>query len=143
MNVRRILQAALAMLALVALAGSAHAQSGGDGYSIMQPEPQASPPKHNSRRGSSNSVYPTPLPGPQAPAAVPRVPEPLPRRAHTPPPIFVPQTGQMLPNLAVPGSGRGGAETGQDRALRCAHQAGVYGQAAGDRNTYVGTCVNQ
>jgi len=49
-----------------------------------------------------------------------------------------------LPNLpTISGSGRGGAETFQDRAARCAHQAGVYGPAAGDRNAYVGTCVNQ
>jgi hypothetical protein len=37
----------------------------------------------------------------------------------------------------------GGAETYQDRAARCAHQAGVYGQAAGDRNAYVDSCINQ
>ncbi|MEI8275112.1 MAG: hypothetical protein WCG00_03860 [Hyphomicrobiales bacterium] len=36
-----------------------------------------------------------------------------------------------------------GAETGQDRASRCAHQAGVYGQAAGNREAYVGGCINQ
>jgi hypothetical protein len=43
----------------------------------------------------------------------------------------------------VQGSGPRGTETFQDRASRCAHQAGVYGQAAGDRNAYVGTCINQ
>jgi hypothetical protein len=37
----------------------------------------------------------------------------------------------------------GGAETYQDRAARYAHQAGVYGQAAGDRNAYVDSCINQ
>ena len=37
----------------------------------------------------------------------------------------------------------GGVETYQDRAARCAHQAGVYGQAAGDRNAYIGSCINQ
>ena len=61
-----------------------------------------------------------------------------------PPPIVVPQTGRVLPNLpTVPGAGPGGRETFQDRAARCAHQAGVYGQAAGDRNSYIGTCINQ
>jgi len=28
--------------------------------------------------------------------------------------------------------------------VRCAHQAGVYGPAAtGDRNSYIGSCINQ
>jgi hypothetical protein len=59
-----------------------------------------------------------------------------------PPPIAVPETGRVLPNLpAAPGSG--GIESGQDRAARCAHQAGVYGPAAGDRGTYIRTCINQ
>ena len=44
-------------------------------------------------------------------------------------------------NGARGGAGRSGDL--QDRAARCAHQAGVYGQAAGDRGTYVGTCINQ
>ena len=49
--------------------------------------------------------------------------------------FIVPQTGRTLPNLpSVSGAGPNGAETSQDRAARCAHQAGVYGQAAGDRN---------
>jgi hypothetical protein len=139
----RWFKAAIVSVIVAGVALPAHAQSSVDDYSIMQPEPQALPPKHKTRRGSSNPVYPTPLPRPQAPAAVPRIPEPLPPRARTPPPIFVPQTGQTLPNLPMPGSGRGGTETYQDRALRCAHQAGVYGQAAGDRNTYVGSGVNQ
>jgi len=43
----------------------------------------------------------------------------------------------------VSGSGRGGAETFQDRSARCAHQAGVYGQAAGNAGNYMGSCVNQ
>ena len=69
---------------------------------------------------------------------------PQPHAVTVPPPIVVPQTGRSLPNLpTISGSGRGGAETSQDRAARCAHQAGVYGQAAGDRNAYVGTCINQ
>jgi hypothetical protein len=43
----------------------------------------------------------------------------------------------------LPGAGPGGAETGQDRALRCGHQAGVYGEQAGNREAYVGGCINQ
>jgi hypothetical protein len=59
--------------------------------------------------------------------------------------MYVPQTGMVLPNLpTVGGAGPGGSETSQDRAIRCAHQAGVYGSAqTGDRNAYVGSCVNQ
>src|SRR5262249_56500892 len=64
--------------------------------------------------------------------------------AQVPADLYVPQTGRVLPNLpTVSGSGRGGAETFQDRASRCAHQSGVYGQAAGDPASYMGTCVNQ
>jgi hypothetical protein len=63
---------------------------------------------------------------------------------QVPPSLYVPETGRVLPNLpSLPGAGVGGVETGQDRALRCAHQAGVYGAAAGDRNAYIGSCVNQ
>jgi len=56
----------------------------------------------------------------------------------------VPQAGRLLPNLpALAPSGPNGSETSQDRAARCAHQAGVYGQAAGDRGAYIGSCINQ
>ena len=129
-----------------ASASPAFAQSGSgysvldDNFSIMVPEKGARPsqpepwlaPKYKSPRGTVKKVV------------IPRsttVPQPY---AVTPPPITVPQTGRTLPNLpTISGSGRGGAETFQDRAARCAHQAGVYGPAAGDRNAYVGTCVNQ
>lgn len=131
----------------VAPAASAHAQSGSgysimqDDYSIMVPEKGSRPskpepwlaPKYQSPRGTVKKVV------------IPRsrtVPQPY---AATPPPLYVPQTGRTLPNLpTVSGSGRGGAETFQDRAARCAHQAGVYGTTAtGDRNAYVGSCINQ
>lgn len=131
----------------IAHAAPALAQSG-SGYSIMQddfnimvpekgykpsrPEPWLAP-KYKSPRGTVKK------------AVIPRsktVPQPY---AATPPPITVPQTGRTLPNFpTISGSGPGGAETFQDRAARCAHQAGVYGTTAtGDRNAYVGTCVNQ
>ena len=62
---------------------------------------------------------------------------------QVPPDLYVPQTGRVVPNLpTVSGSGRGGAETFQDRAARCTHQAGVFGQG-GDRGSYMGACVNQ
>ena len=130
----------------VAPAASAFAQSG-SGYSIMQddfsimvpekgykpskPEPWLAP-KYQSPRGTVKKV------------TIPRSKTVRQPYAATPPPITVPQTGRTLPNFpTISGSGAGGAETFQDRAARCAHQAGVYGPAAGDRNAYVGTCVNQ
>jgi hypothetical protein len=125
---------ALLALAAVTSAVPAQAQSDDDRYTIMRPEPSEPwlPPNYKSPRGSRNHVVnPRPAPTPQT-------------RVTVPPPLYVPQTGQLLPNLpTVSGSGPGGAETSQDRAVRCAHQAGVYGQAAGDRNAYVGGCINQ
>ena len=136
MKIRAVLLALLAGLAV------AHAQSADDPYSIMRPEPAGKnpqpvepwlPPKYKSPRGTRQHVsHPPPAEAPPQ------------RRAQTPPPILVPETGRVLPNMPVlPGAGPSGAETGQDRALRCAHQAGVYGDAAGDRNTYINTCINQ
>jgi hypothetical protein len=134
------------LILAAAVAGPSVAQSGSgysimqDDYSIMVPEKGYKPskpepwlaPKYQSPRGTVKK------------AVIPRsrtVPQPY---AATPPPITVPQTGRTLPNFpTISGSGQGGAETFQDRAVRCAHQAGVYGPAAGDRNAYVGTCVNQ
>lgn len=137
----------LGMLVLVvAPAAPAFAQSGSgysimqDDYSIMVPEKGSRPskpepwlaPKYKSPRGTVEKVV------------IPRsktVPQP---QAVTPPPLYVPETGRTLPNLPIiSGSGRGGAETYQDRAARCAHQAGVYGADAGNRNAYVGSCINQ
>ena len=112
---------------------------------IMRPE-QASPVKkkiRKVRRGSSSVVYPAPLPRPLHfnPPPTQSVVTPAPT---VPPLLYVPQTGRTLPNLpAASGAGPNGAETSQDRALRCAHQAGVYGQAAGDRTSYIGSCINQ
>jgi hypothetical protein len=132
------------LILTAALATPAPAQTNydilGDDYSIMKPEKGARPsqpepwlaPKYKSPRGTVKHVI------------IPRSRIIEPPNTTVPPPIVVPQTGRVLPNLpTVSGSGPRGAETFQDRAARCAHQAGVYGQAAGDRNAYVGTCVNQ
>jgi hypothetical protein len=101
-------------------------------YSIMRPEPWL-PPKYQSPRGTQ-----------QRPVTPPRIPEPRARTTRVPPPLYVPQTGQVLPNIpTISGSGRRGAETSQDRAVRCSHQAGVYGSNAGNPSGYVNSCINQ
>jgi hypothetical protein len=105
--------------------------------------PLAGTQQHKTRRGSSNPVYPTPLPAPQGYMPPPFRQLVTPQPPALPPPIYVPETGRALPNLQAIGSGPGGAETSQDRAARCAHQAGVYGDSAGNRNAYVGNCINQ
>jgi hypothetical protein len=137
----------LSMLVLAGvLAKPSFAQSG-NGYSIMQddysimvpekgsrpskPEPWLAPKYKSPGSTSKRVVIPRPTNVPQL-------------QAVTPPPLYVPETGRTLPNLpTISGSGRGGAETYQDRAARCAHQAGVYGADAGNRNAYVGSCINQ
>jgi hypothetical protein len=151
----------LLALAIAMPAIPGHARSDDDGISIMTPEKGSVKPgkkrparkymmrrgssKPVVRRGSSNPVYPLPLPAPQNLGVVPQQPLAVPQtRTEVPPPIVVPQTGRALPNLPpITGAGPGGAETFQDRAARCTHQAGVYGEAAGDRNAYIGSCINQ
>jgi len=60
------------------------------------------------------------------------------RTTTVPPPMLVPQTGQVLPNIpTINGAGPDGRETSQDRAVRCAHQSGVYGANAGNPSAYV------
>lgn len=163
-----MLRGSLVLLIVLTIATPAFAaEPGGDGgtINIMKPEPGTPPPKHrrtrkpakpdeagepkgygvkqDSRRGSSNPVYPAPLRGPQVPLAVPKI-EAAPRRAVTPPPLYVPETGRTLPNLPATGAGPGGTETTQDKSVRCAHQAGVYGPSAtGNPNSYIGSCINQ
>lgn len=90
------------------------------------------PPTYQSPPNLSRQIPIPSAPSPHAPVVSP------------PPPIVVPQTGQVLPNLPIIApSGPRGRESYQDRAARCAHQAGTYGAAAGDRGTYIGTCINQ
>jgi hypothetical protein len=137
----------LLVLALAAPAWSAEPASDGGAISIMVPEkgtPAAKQPR-KARRGSSNPVYPTPLPKPQVPLPVPPQKSVAPHRPTVPPPLYVPQTGRLLPNLPpAVGSGPGGRETFQDRAARCVHQSGVYGpNATGDPGSYIRSCINQ
>jgi len=130
----------LAIVALAALAAPVHAAD--ETYNIIKPEPGARAatsepwlaPKYESPRGTIQRPV-TPRPPRVETRRIPDVP----------PPIVVPQTGRSLPNLqpVTPGAGVGGRETSQDRATRCTHQAGVYGAQAGDRSSYITTCVNQ
>ena len=147
---RRYPLVALLALAMAMPAMPAHAASDDDGISIMTPEQgtvkpgKARPARKHKPRGSSNPVYPQPLPAPQSLTAPPPQQAVTPRRPKVPPPIMVPETGRILPNLPpAAGSGPGGSESFQDRAARCTHQAGVYGDAAGNRNAYIGRCITQ
>ncbi len=130
----------LAIVALAALAAPVHAAD--ETYNIMKPEPGARTatsepwlaPKYQSPRGTIQRPV-TPRPPRVETRRIPDVP----------PPIVVPQTGRSLPNIqpVAPGAGVGGRETSQDRAVRCTHQAGMYGARAGDRSSYITTCANQ
>ena len=132
----------LALFFMSALPGApARAQAGNimsDDYSIMVPEKGSKrelpepwlAPKYKSPRGTVKHV------------TLPKSKIVTPPSAAVPPSVFVPQTGRTFQNLpTVSGSAPGGGETFQDRAARCAHQAGVYGQATG--GNYMGACVNQ
>jgi hypothetical protein len=133
----------LALFCMSALpAAPARAQAGdimSDNYSIMVPEKGSKrelpepwlAPKYKSPSGTVKHVR------------LPKSKIVAPPNAAVPPSVFVPQTGRTFQNLpTVSGSG-GGAETFQDRSARCAHQAGVYGQAAGNAGNYMGSCINQ
>lgn len=123
----------LLLLALVLASARAHAQSNDMGVpDIMKPEPWTAP-KYKSPRGTV-----------QQPVRVRPMNTEQPRVVQPPPTLYVPQTGRTVPNLPVISpSGRGGRETYQDRAVRCAHQAGAFAGQTGDRSAYIGTCINQ
>jgi hypothetical protein len=136
----RYLTIALVVLTASTSALPVRAESDNSRYDIMAPEKGAKPdnpepwlpPKYKSPRGTPEHVV------------IPRSKSAPPMRAAVPPPIVVPETGRVLPNLpTLSGSGANGAETSQDRAMRCAHQAGVYGPAAGNPSAYIGSCINQ
>ena len=126
---RTIAAAIVLLLAAPATAGVLD-----DDYSIMKPEPNfpGVVNRYKSPRGLKQHVKPA-RPQPEETRRIPKMP----------PPVINPKTGQALPNLPppVPGAGLGGRETGQDRAMRCVHQSGVYAQSPG--SGYVSTCINQ
>jgi hypothetical protein len=90
-----------------------------------QPEPWLAP-KYKSPRGTVQQVR------------VPKSKIVNPPSATNPGYVYVPQTGRTFQNLPTPGRG---TETFQDRAIRCSHQAGVYGQTGGARGSYMGSCL--
>jgi len=106
-------------------------------YSIMRPEPGmpgvATP--YRSPRRSRQHVKP-----------LPKAKPPRQRSDAPPPPIVMPETGRVVPSVplvprgSVPG---GGSESFGDRAARCAHQGGLAGLPNDQRNSYMGTCLNQ
>jgi hypothetical protein len=135
-------ESSMILLIFAALATTpAVAQTGnilGDDYSIMVPEKGSKQdvpepwlaPKYKSPRGTVDQVR------------IPKAKTVRPPRATDPGYVYVPQTGRTFQNLpSLPGSGRGGAETSQDRAIRCTHQAGVYGQVGANRGSYMGSCL--
>ena len=141
MTMMRTLGMIMLIFLSAALATPAPAQSGNilsDDYQIMvpekgskleQPEPWLAP-KYQSPRGTVQHVR------------IPKSKIVRPPSATDPGYVYVPQTGQTFQNLpSLPGSGRGGAETFQDRAIRCTHQAGVYGQVGANRGSYMGSCL--
>lgn len=145
---RHVFSFVLALLALTTVIAPppARAQAADDPYSIMVPEKGGTngkpepwlAPKYQSPRGTREHIT---VPRPTAPqAAQPKAPT----APKVPPPIIAPDTGRALPNLpTLSPSGPHGTESFQDRAARCAHQAGVYGPAAGNRTGYINSCINQ
>ena len=120
-----------------ALATPSLAQTGNilsDNYSIMVPEkgkyPNRNCRNHGLRRNtiseriSSRCVFP--------------IENCKPTEQDRPGNVYVPQTGRTFQNL--PTTGRG-TKTSQDRAIRCTHQAGAYGQAGSARGGYMGSCL--
>lgn len=113
-------------------------------YSILKPEPGA-PPRHKPQP-QPEPWLPPKYQSPRSERPSRAVPRELPAapRAQVPPAIVVPETGRVLPNMrTLSPSGPNGTETGQDRAMRCAHQLGASGADAGNPAAYLGSCVNQ
>ncbi|MBV9558617.1 MAG: hypothetical protein JO254_16235 [Pseudolabrys sp.] len=142
-------KAFVVLLALIAAPAGALSATIDDPTNIMRPEPgsrdaafEAWHQKHpkvqrRTHPGSSNPVYPAALPKPDHFVPTPSL-EARPSGRTVQPYYADPTTGRVTPNISP-----GVVETGQDRALRCAHQAGVNAPNVGDRNAYIGGCINQ
>ncbi|MFZ0096676.1 MAG: hypothetical protein WAK97_22395 [Pseudolabrys sp.] len=132
-----------------ALATPAPAQTGNilsDNYSIMVPEKGSKQKQKVSKQKVSKREQPEPWLAPKyrSPSGtvqqvhIPKSKIVNPPSATDPGYVYVPQTGRTFQNLPTPGRG---TETSQDRAMRCAHQAGVYGQTGSARGSYMGSCL--
>ena len=108
-----------------------------DNYSIMVPE-KGSKQKISKREQPEPWLAPK-YKSPSGTAQQVRIPKSKivnPPSATDPGYVYVPQTGRTFQNLPTPGRG---TETFQDRAIRCHHQAGVYGQTGS--GSYMGSCL--
>src|SRR5215475_7392736 len=141
-----------------ALATPTLAQTGnilGDNYSIMVPEKgskqKVSKQKVSKHEISKQKVSKQKVSKREQPRLAPKYNSPsgtqqvrIPNSKSVSPPsatnpgyVYVPQTGRTFQNLLSVGGGN----TFQDRAIRCTHQAGVYGQVGANRGTYMGGCL--
>jgi hypothetical protein len=115
-----------------------------DNYSIMVPEKGSKPKVSKQRVSKQEQPEPWLAPkykSPSGTAQQVRIPKSKivnPSSATDPGYVYVPQTGRTFQNLQTPGRG---TETFQDRATRCTHQAGVYGQTGSARSAYMGSCL--
>jgi hypothetical protein len=108
-----------------------------DNYSIMVPE-KGSKQKISKREQPEPWLAPK-YKSPSGTVQKVRIPKSKivnPPSATDPGYVYVPQTGRTFQNLLTPGRG---TETFQDRAIRCHHQAGVYGQTGS--GSYMGSCL--
>jgi|SRR5262245_1072979 len=130
-----------------ALATPAPAQTGNilsDNYGIMVPEKGSKQKVSKQKVSKREQPEPWLAPKYKSPSGTQkhvRVPKPKtvsPPGVAVPSSVYVPQTGRTFQNLPTPGAG---TETFQDRAIRCSHQAGVYGQVGANRGTYMGSCL--
>jgi hypothetical protein len=132
------------MIMLICLSAALSTPSLAQTGNILSNDYQIMVPEKGAKRQVSKPEQPEPWLAPKYKSGTiehVRIPKPetvRPLRNLDPGYVYVPQTGRTFQNLpTLPGSGPGGAETSQDRAMRCTHQAGVYGQIGG---SYMGAC---
>jgi hypothetical protein len=125
----------LLLAGLVFGAGTVRAASNDTLYNIMAPEKGVRVQKPEPWLAPR---YETPRSQRQPVIVVPEAPRPR-VQSTVPPPILSPRTGRALPNLP----GASSAEGFQDRAARCAHQAGAYSNDINSPAGYIGACINQ
>ena len=133
----------IALLALTVLVPAlpAYAQSDDERYTIMRPEKGATP-RSRTVAGAEIQVAARHAPACGDPAAF----DGRRSRARTvPPPLYVPQTGQIAAESADGIGVRAGRPrnlAGPRRALRASGRR-LWPGRPGDRNAYIGSCINQ